>query len=88
MLTVADLQRMTRTDMRVEHHCVEGWSAIASWHGVRLRDRGLQMVTVPQLIHDMNAGTTTTTGTIVTSTHTTQTDASIVNTTVDRDLPL
>lgn len=32
------LQRMTRTDMRVRHHCVEGWSAVASWHGVRLRE--------------------------------------------------
>ena len=32
------LQRMTRTDMRVRHRCVEGWSAVASWHGVRLRD--------------------------------------------------
>jgi DMSO/TMAO reductase YedYZ molybdopterin-dependent catalytic subunit len=38
VLSVEDLQRMTRTDIRVEHHCVEGWSAIASWHGVRLRD--------------------------------------------------
>ena len=32
------LQRMSRTDMRVRHHCVEGWSAVASWHGVRLRE--------------------------------------------------
>jgi len=38
MLTRAQLQRMTRTDMRVQHHCVEGWSAVASWHGVRLRE--------------------------------------------------
>lgn len=29
---------MTRTDMRVRHHCVEGWSAVVSWHGVRLRE--------------------------------------------------
>ncbi len=33
-----DLQRMSRAEMRVRHHCVEGWSAVASWHGVRLRD--------------------------------------------------
>ena len=33
-----ELQRMPRTDVRVRHHCVEGWSAVASWHGVRLRD--------------------------------------------------
>ena len=32
------LQQMTRIDMRVRHHCVEGWSAVASWHGVRLRE--------------------------------------------------
>ena len=38
MLDLDDLRRMTRTDLRVEHHCVEGWSAVASWHGVRLVD--------------------------------------------------
>jgi DMSO/TMAO reductase YedYZ molybdopterin-dependent catalytic subunit len=37
-ITLATLQRMPRTDLRVRHHCVEGWSAVASWHGVRLRD--------------------------------------------------
>ena len=37
-LSVAELRRMTRTDVRVRHHCVEGWSAVASWHGVSLRD--------------------------------------------------
>jgi DMSO/TMAO reductase YedYZ molybdopterin-dependent catalytic subunit len=36
--SLAELQRMPRTDLRVRHHCVEGWSAVASWHGVRLRD--------------------------------------------------
>jgi DMSO/TMAO reductase YedYZ molybdopterin-dependent catalytic subunit len=36
--TLEALQRMPRTDLRVRHHCVEGWSAVASWHGVRLRD--------------------------------------------------
>jgi DMSO/TMAO reductase YedYZ molybdopterin-dependent catalytic subunit len=36
--SLADLRRMTRTDVRVRHHCVEGWSAVASWHGVALRD--------------------------------------------------
>jgi peptidoglycan/xylan/chitin deacetylase (PgdA/CDA1 family) len=56
-----------------------------------LRARGLQMVTVPQLIHDMNTDTTatTTTGTTaVAATNTTQADASIVNATFDRDRPL
>jgi len=37
-ITLETLQRMPRTDLRVRHHCVEGWSAVASWHGVRLRD--------------------------------------------------
>jgi DMSO/TMAO reductase YedYZ molybdopterin-dependent catalytic subunit len=37
-LSLADLRRMTRTDVRVRHHCVEGWSAVAAWHGVALRD--------------------------------------------------
>ncbi len=38
VLTLDQLQRMPRTDMRVQHHCVEGWSAVASWHGVRLSE--------------------------------------------------
>ncbi len=36
--TLDDLMAMPRTDMRVEHHCVEGWSAIADWHGVQLAE--------------------------------------------------
>jgi DMSO/TMAO reductase YedYZ molybdopterin-dependent catalytic subunit len=27
-----------RIDIRVRHYCVEGWSAVASWHGVLVRD--------------------------------------------------
>lgn len=38
VLTLAQVQALTRTDMRVQHHCVEGWSAVASWHGVRLSE--------------------------------------------------
>jgi DMSO/TMAO reductase YedYZ molybdopterin-dependent catalytic subunit len=38
VLTLVQLQAMARTDMRVQHHCVEGWSAVASWHGVRLSE--------------------------------------------------
>jgi DMSO/TMAO reductase YedYZ molybdopterin-dependent catalytic subunit len=37
-LSLEDLMSMPRTDVRIEHHCVEGWSATADWHGVRLRD--------------------------------------------------
>jgi DMSO/TMAO reductase YedYZ molybdopterin-dependent catalytic subunit len=36
--SLEQLQELPRTDMRVRHHCVEGWSAVAAWHGVRLRD--------------------------------------------------
>jgi DMSO/TMAO reductase YedYZ molybdopterin-dependent catalytic subunit len=38
VLTLGDLRRMPRTDVCVQHHCVEGWSAIASWQGVRLSE--------------------------------------------------
>lgn len=37
-LELRDLQKLARTEMRVRHHCVEGWSAVADWHGVRLGD--------------------------------------------------
>src|SRR5256885_5764376 len=33
-LSLEQLQAMPRTTYTVKHHCVEGWSAIATWHGV------------------------------------------------------
>jgi DMSO/TMAO reductase YedYZ molybdopterin-dependent catalytic subunit len=36
--TVADLQRMPGVRMRVRHHCVEGWSAVAQWQGVQVSE--------------------------------------------------
>jgi DMSO/TMAO reductase YedYZ molybdopterin-dependent catalytic subunit len=36
--SLADLQRMPSVTQRINHYCVEGWQAIASWTGVRLRD--------------------------------------------------
>ena len=33
-LSLEDLQALPRTTYTVKHHCVEGWSAIATWHGV------------------------------------------------------
>src|SRR5256714_15317914 len=33
-LSLDDLTRLPRTSYTVKHTCVEGWSAIASWHGV------------------------------------------------------
>ena len=38
ILSLDDLKRMPRTDMRIRHHCVEGWSAVAGWHGVRVSE--------------------------------------------------
>jgi DMSO/TMAO reductase YedYZ molybdopterin-dependent catalytic subunit len=38
VLTLDQLRKLPRTDVRVRHHCVEGWSAVASWHGVRASD--------------------------------------------------
>jgi DMSO/TMAO reductase YedYZ molybdopterin-dependent catalytic subunit len=38
MFSLEQLQKLPRTEMRVQHHCVEGWSAVASWHGVRLSE--------------------------------------------------
>ncbi len=37
-LSAADLQRLPRTRLRVRHHCVEGWSAVAAWDGVRVSE--------------------------------------------------
>ena len=38
LLPAAELQRLPRTRVRVRHHCVEGWSGVASWDGVRLSE--------------------------------------------------
>ncbi len=32
-LSLDDLRQLPRVSYTVKHHCVEGWSAIASWHG-------------------------------------------------------
>lgn len=37
-LTMTDMQKMPLTSMVIRHICVEGWSAIVQWGGVRLRD--------------------------------------------------
>src|SRR5215472_16893693 len=36
VFSLDDLKKMPRTDLRIRHHCVEGWSAVAGWHGVRV----------------------------------------------------
>jgi DMSO/TMAO reductase YedYZ molybdopterin-dependent catalytic subunit len=38
LLSAADLQRLPRTHLRVRHHCVEGWTAVAAWEGVRVSE--------------------------------------------------
>ncbi|GJG85205.1 hypothetical protein tb265_03860 [Gemmatimonadetes bacterium T265] len=37
-LTLADLERLPRVSQRVDHFCVEGWDAVATWTGVRVAD--------------------------------------------------
>lgn len=37
-LSLDDLHRLPKTEMRVRHHCVEGWSAVASWRGVAMSE--------------------------------------------------
>ncbi|NJM75962.1 MAG: molybdopterin-dependent oxidoreductase [Acaryochloridaceae cyanobacterium RU_4_10] len=37
-LGMADIQKLPLTSMIIRHVCVEGWSAIVQWGGVRLRD--------------------------------------------------
>jgi DMSO/TMAO reductase YedYZ molybdopterin-dependent catalytic subunit len=37
-LTMADLLRLPQTKQRVDHFCVEGWTAVADWWGVRVRE--------------------------------------------------
>jgi DMSO/TMAO reductase YedYZ molybdopterin-dependent catalytic subunit len=38
VLSVEQLRRLPRTEYRIRHHCVEGWSAVASWTGVALSE--------------------------------------------------
>lgn len=37
-LSLGDLQNLARTELRLEHFCVEGWSAVAVRTGVRLAE--------------------------------------------------
>jgi DMSO/TMAO reductase YedYZ molybdopterin-dependent catalytic subunit len=40
VLTLRDLMQMPITEMRVRHYCVDGWTAVASWRGVRVSEIG------------------------------------------------
>jgi len=37
-LSLDDLQKLPRITERVNHYCVEGWTAVEEWTGVRMRD--------------------------------------------------
>lgn len=37
-LTMAQLQRLPQVTQRVNHYCVEGWTAVESWTGCRFSD--------------------------------------------------
>ena len=37
-LTLDDLAAMPRVTLRLRHYCIEGWTAVASWTGVRLAE--------------------------------------------------
>jgi len=37
-LSLDQLVRMPQTQQRVDHFCVEGWNAVATWWGVRFRE--------------------------------------------------
>ena len=38
LLSLDDLQKLPRRTQRVNHYCVEGWTAVAVWSGVRLHE--------------------------------------------------
>ncbi|HKG95487.1 MAG TPA: molybdopterin-dependent oxidoreductase [Gemmatimonadaceae bacterium] len=48
-LTLDDLQRLPRVSQRVNHYCVEGWTAAATWHGVRVRDLARLVEPAPEV---------------------------------------
>lgn len=36
--TLDELRQLPRIDVRIRHHCVEGWSVVADWTGVRISE--------------------------------------------------
>jgi DMSO/TMAO reductase YedYZ molybdopterin-dependent catalytic subunit len=52
-LSLDDLRRMPRASYTVKHHCVEGWSAIASWAGVPVSEIVLRARPRPQVRYIM-----------------------------------
>jgi DMSO/TMAO reductase YedYZ molybdopterin-dependent catalytic subunit len=38
LITLEDLQKLPRKTQRVNHYCVEGWTAVAEWTGVQVSE--------------------------------------------------
>jgi DMSO/TMAO reductase YedYZ molybdopterin-dependent catalytic subunit len=38
LLTLDDVMKLPRVETRIRHYCVEGWTAVADWTGVRVSD--------------------------------------------------
>jgi DMSO/TMAO reductase YedYZ molybdopterin-dependent catalytic subunit len=47
-LTLGELMRLPRSELRLEHFCVEGWSAVALRTGVRLSDLAQRAGLLPE----------------------------------------
>ncbi len=52
-LSLDDLRALPRTTYTVKHHCVEGWSAIATWHGVAVAGAPLRLYAPTKLGYKM-----------------------------------
>lgn len=46
--TVSDLRALGRLSYTVKHHCVEGWTAIATWDGTPVRDLAAEVGLLPE----------------------------------------
>jgi DMSO/TMAO reductase YedYZ molybdopterin-dependent catalytic subunit len=47
-LTLEDLQRLPRVSNRVNHYCVEGWTAVETWTGCRFSDLAKLVRVLPE----------------------------------------
>jgi DMSO/TMAO reductase YedYZ molybdopterin-dependent catalytic subunit len=50
-LTLEDLQRLPRVANRVNHYCVEGWTAVETWIGVPFRDLANLVGVLPEALY-------------------------------------
>ena len=47
-LTLEDMQRLPRVSNRVNHYCVEGWTAVETWTGCRFSDLAKLVRVLPE----------------------------------------